>query len=181
MVGTIASPTTDRFLGIYINDHRAGAVGGTALAKRCQRENEGTPLGEALAIVIPAIEEDAGTLNQVAEVLGVRSDPVKLGAARAGEIVSRLKLNGQVRGYSPLSRVIELEGLLSAIEAKRLLWKALKAAQRPELSRFDFTALARRAADQRDLLKPHHRLATQLAFSASGRGGGDSSSADDDS
>ena len=143
MVGTIASPTTDRLLGIYVNDHRAGSAAGIALAKRCQRENDGTPVGEVLAVLVPEIEEDAATLNRVAEVLGVRSDPVKVGAARAGEILSRLKLNGQLRGYSPLSRVIEIEGLLVGIEGKRLLWKALKAAHRPELAQFDFGARSR--------------------------------------
>jgi hypothetical protein len=167
MVGTITGPTTDRYLGIYINDHRAASAAGIALAKRCHRENEGTPFGDELAALIPEIEEDAATLNRIAEVLGVRSDPVKLGAARAGEMLARLKLNGQLRGYSPLSRVIELESLLSGIEAKRLLWRALKAAHRPELSEFDFAALADRAGQQRDRLKPQHRLATQLAFSAS--------------
>ena len=124
-----------------------------------------------LAVLVPDIEEDAATLNRVAERLGVRSDPVKVGAARAGEMLGRLKLNGQFRGYSPLSRVIELEGLIAGIEAKRLLWKALKAANHLELGSFDFTTLAQRAADQRDQLKPHHRLAAQLAFGAPGQSG----------
>jgi hypothetical protein len=180
MVGTTVSPSTDRFLGIYINDHRAGAAAGIALAKRCQRENEGTPFGDVLSALVPAIEEDAATLNQVAEVLGVRADPVKLGAARAGELLARLKLNGQLRGYSPLSRVVELEGLMAGIEAKRRLWKALKAAHRPELATFDFTELAERASNQREQLKAHHRLAAQLALSASDQPPGEVVSADEE-
>src|SRR5690349_17051443 len=125
MVGTSVSPTTDRLLGIYVNDHRAASAAAISLAKRCQRENAGSPLGDVLASLVPDIEEDAATLNQVAEVLGARSDPVKVGAARAGEVLSRLKLNGQLRGYSPLSRLIEIETLLMGIEGKRLLWRAL--------------------------------------------------------
>jgi hypothetical protein len=166
MVGTFVNPTTERLLGIYINDHRAGAAAGLALAERIRRENEGTPLGEALGELIPQIEEDHATLREVAEMLGVRSDPVKVGAARAGEMLSRLKLNGQIRGYSPLSRVLEIEGLMAGIQAKRLLWNSLEAAHRPELARFDFVALGQRAIAQREMLETHHGVAAQAAFAA---------------
>ena len=38
----------------------------------------------------------------------------------------RLKPNGQLTGYSPLSRVVELEGLALGITGKLALWKALR-------------------------------------------------------
>jgi hypothetical protein len=164
MVATFVNPTTDRLLGIYVNDHRAGAAAGLALAERMRRENEGTPLGDTLMELVSEIEEDGATLRDVANALGVRPDPVKVGAARAGEMISRLKLNGQIRGYSPLSRVLEIETLMAGIDAKRLLWHSLRAAQRPELERFDFAALAERALAQRERLEMHHRLATRVAF-----------------
>jgi hypothetical protein len=167
MVVTFVGPSTDRFLGIYINDHRAVSTAGIALARRCRRENQGTPFGEVLEVLIPDMEQDAATLNEVGDVLGVRTDPLKVGAAITGEFLGRFKLNGQLWGYSPLSRVVEIETLLACIEAERLLWNALQASHRPELDRFDFAALAQRAADHHDQLKPHHQLAAQLAFSAS--------------
>jgi hypothetical protein len=46
-------------------------------------------------------------------------DKVKNIAAWGIEKVGRLKLNGQLTGYSPLSRVVELEGLLAGIAGKR--------------------------------------------------------------
>ena len=67
MVGPFNGPASDRFLGIYINDHRAATAAGIALAKRSQRQNEGTPFGELLAALVPELEEDAATLNRVAD------------------------------------------------------------------------------------------------------------------
>ena len=43
--------------------------------------------------------------------LGFRESKTKEAVAGVGEKVGRLKLNGQIRGYSPLSRVLELEAL----------------------------------------------------------------------
>ena len=58
--------------------------------------------------------------------LGVRKDPLKPAAAWMAEKLGRLKLNGQLSGYSPLSRVVELEGLHIGITGKLELWKALE-------------------------------------------------------
>jgi hypothetical protein len=104
-------------------------------------------------------------------MLRVWADPWKIGAAITGEMLGRFKLNGVLVGYSPLSRVLELEVLIAGIEAKRLFWNALMTAHRPELASFDFAALAQRAAEQRDHLEPQHRLAAQLAFSAADHAG----------
>ena len=51
------------------------------------------------------------------EALGARVDRLKAAAAWGGEKLGRLKLNGQLRGYSPLSRVVELEGLALGVWA----------------------------------------------------------------
>jgi hypothetical protein len=166
VIRTLVSPATDRYLGIYLNDHRALSSAGLALARRCHRENKGTPFGAVLELLMPELDEDAATLERVAQVLRVSADPFKITAAMTGEMLGRFKLNGQLFGYSPLSRVLEIEVLIAGIEAKRLLWNAVTAAHRPELASFDFLALAQRAAAQRDHLEPQHRLAAQLAFSA---------------
>lgn len=167
-----AKRPSDRYLAIYVNDHRAGAAAGLALAKRALKENIGTPLGDAPSVIVSAIEQDKAQLERVAQALGVRSDPVKFGLARVGELVARAKPNGQIRGYSPLSRLLEIESLLAAIDAKRSLWRSLQATDRPELRAFDFEALAQRATEQRKLLEPHHRMAATLAFVDQGQEGG---------
>jgi hypothetical protein len=145
-----------RWVRTYINDHRAGAVVGLALTRRCRGENRAAALGETLADIEAEIEADASTLEQVAARLGIRPDPVKLLIARVGELAGRLKLNGRLTGYSPGSRVLELEGLLAGIDAKHSLWRALGRAKSPALREFDFDALADRAVSQRERLRRHH-------------------------
>ena len=43
--------------------------------------------------------------------LGVRQKKARLAIAAVTEMAGRLKPNGRLIGYSPLSRVVELEGL----------------------------------------------------------------------
>jgi hypothetical protein len=80
-----------------------------------------------------------------------------------------LKLNGQLRGYSDLSRVVELESLCAGVDAKRSLWISLKALQGSDsrLSEFDFDALESRARRQREELEEHRRAAAAAAFQGS--------------
>ena len=47
-----------RFLGIYLNDHLAGATTGVELARRSRASNQGTELGDFLAELTAGIEAD---------------------------------------------------------------------------------------------------------------------------
>jgi hypothetical protein len=66
--------------------------------------------------------------------------------------VGRLKRNGQLRGYSPLSRVLELEALSVGIAGKLALWKTLERVPDPgrRLRAFDLNHLIERALRQRE-------------------------------
>ena len=48
-----------------------------------------------------------------------------MAAGWTGEKVGRLKPNAQLRGYSPLSPLVELEGLLIGIQGKLAMWSVL--------------------------------------------------------
>jgi hypothetical protein len=77
--------------------------------------------------------------------------------------LGRLKLNGQLRGYSPLSRLLELEGLGMGITGKLGLWKSL-AELGIEQPGFDFEGLAARAVEQRAVVDDlHQRAATRIS------------------
>ncbi len=157
-------------IGIYINDHRAAGAASIALAKRCRDNNAGTTLAQELDRIIGEIEEDAETLARISSTLGVRPNSVKTALARLGEVAARLKLNGQILGYSPLSRLIELEALITGIDARRSLLTSLLVAELPELESYDFAELASRAVAQRERLIPFHRNAAILAFTAATSG-----------
>ena len=152
---------------MYLNDHLLGATVGVELSKRAQRANEGTELGAFLADLHAEIAEDRSALVAVIRALEVEPSLGKVAAGWVGEKLGRLKLNGQLTGYSPLSRLVELEGIAAGINAKLALWRSLaQARERDErLGRFDFDALAARAQEQRDRLEPFRLDAATRAFS----------------
>jgi hypothetical protein len=155
---------TNSLLAIYLNDHLAGSVVGVQLCKRARASNEGSKLGEALAEICAEIEADRQTLRQLMDRLGVAESRVKPAGAWLAERLGRFKLNGQLRGYSPLSRVVELEGLEAGVAGKEMLWKTLGQKFGGGLSGFDFEALAARAKAQRQRIEACRRDAAAIAF-----------------
>ena len=84
-----------------------------------------------------------------------------------GETVARLKANGRLRQYSPLSRLEEFEMLVSGITTKESLWKNVRAStgdRRPRLKGIDFAELARRADRQDAALESHRQRIVEDAF-----------------
>ncbi|MCP3101799.1 hypothetical protein LZ198_23250 [Myxococcus sp. K15C18031901] len=154
-------------LGIYLSDHHAGAISGLELARRTERENHGNPVGHFLADLLPELREDLALLVEVMKVLEVRADALKSRAAWLLEKLARLKLNGTWVRYSPLSRLVELEALCSAIEGRLSLWSTLARlqGQDPRLARFDFVALIARGEMQLLALQRLRALAADVAFS----------------
>ena len=153
-----------RLLPIYLNDHLGGSVSGAELAKRAAANNEGSSMGELLARLAVEIEEDRETLKRIMERLDVRPDPVKQAGGWLLEKVGRAKLNGQLTGYSPLSRLVELEGLMLGVTGKLSLWEVLDSLGDPALAEFDLPGLAERARRQRDELAERRIEAARDAF-----------------
>ena len=156
-----------KLLSTYLNDHYAGSTVGCELANRARSSNEGTELGRFLEELSREIHEDRDTLDAIMESLGVAKDRLKVAAGWMGEKAGRLKPNNRLFGYSPLSRVIELEGLALGVEGKRGLWEVLSELEDPRLQQFDFERLLARARSQRDRLHDRRRTAALDAF---GRG-----------
>jgi hypothetical protein len=141
--------SASKYLATYLNDHLAGATAGLALARRAASENEGSELGGFLSELAGEIAADRETLKEIMAALGVRVDPVKVLAARVFERVGRLKPNAQLRGYSPLSPLVELEGLRLGIHGKLGMWRALgEVAGTPPLESERLAELAARAERQ---------------------------------
>ncbi|MDP9225194.1 MAG: hypothetical protein M3P18_15365 [Actinomycetota bacterium] len=158
--------TRQKLLNIYLADHHAGAVVGQELAKRCLSSNSGSELGSYLSKLLNELDEDRSRLESVMDTVGAQPDRVKVGAAWFAEKVGRLKLNGQVRGYSDLSRLVELEGLCMGVDGKMSLWRSLQelSAGDIRLAGFDFRDLEARAHMQRESLETHRRTAAASAF-----------------
>jgi len=167
-MGSRVCAVNDKLLRIYLQDHLAAATAGRELARRARGSNEGTAYGEPLAKLADDIEADRRALEGVIEDLGFGPDRPKNMTAWAAEKVGRLKLNGQILGYSPLSRMVELEGLLAGVTGKHSLWRTLieLAEAEPKLDRDRLTRLAERAERQRETLDGLRARAAADAFAA---------------
>ena len=99
--------------------------------------------------------------------LGVKPDRAKVAAGWAVEKVGRLKPNAQLRGYSPLSPLVELEGLLVGIQGKLALWRALaEIADAVGLERARLEELAARAESQQADVERHRLEVARGALTA---------------
>jgi len=140
-------------LDIYLNDHLAIETAAIEAVRRARGENEGTELGDYLAELATELEQDRTTLRETMASVGVGPDRLKQAAAWAGEKAGRLKLNGSVFSYSPLIRIVELEGLSLAVAAKAGMWRMLRELSDPRLEGADFDGLLARADRQADELE----------------------------
>lgn len=125
-VNVFASPDAGERLAIYLNDHRALMTGALSLADRCRSSNEGTALARDLTDHIGAVATDRDAVDDMLSELEAGVDRVKSWGALFGERLGQFKFNGQLFGYSPLSRVLELEGLLTATYSRRAMWDVLQ-------------------------------------------------------
>jgi hypothetical protein len=135
----------EKFLRIYLQDHLAGSTAGLELARRTRGANEGTEYGTPLAKIADEIEADRRQLEGIIDDLGFGGDRLKNAAAWGLEKAGRLKLNGQLTGYSPLSRLVEIEGLLALVRGARSMWLALARLDDRRLRGLDLLERAERA------------------------------------
>jgi hypothetical protein len=152
-------------LEIYLNDHLTGATVGVELARRLRSSNaDDDTFGPPLAQMCTEIEDDRGSLEEAMRQLDIPRGKVKPAGAWVGEKLGRLKLNGRLTGYSPLSRQLELEVLYMGIAGKARLWRALESSQGQHLDGIDFAQLGERAAGQLARLEQLHLSAVALAL-----------------
>ena len=150
-------------LAIYLNDHLAGATAGVEVARRAARQNDGSEYGEFLHGLAAELEAHRRQLENVMDRLGISRDQLKVGAGWLAEKLGRLKLNGRLIEYSPLSRVVELEGLTLGTQGRIGLWRTLAAAapDEPDIADIDFVDLLGRAEQNLEDLKTHHARAIE--------------------
>jgi hypothetical protein len=165
------APSPRRLLEIYLADHLAASTAGLELARRTARANAGSTAGDVLVRLVDQIEEDRRALRRVVAELGFAESKPKEALAWAAEKLGRLKLNGQLRGYSPLSRVLEFEALSVGIAGKLALWETLQVVLGPEqrLVGVDLRELAERAQSQRAEVEGLRADAVRAAFGDSER------------
>jgi hypothetical protein len=160
--------TDDELLDIYLDDHRAGAAAGLALARRLSDRYGGDPGFEALRDLASDIDDDVRSLDELRERVGSTGGAVKRTLAIVGERLGRLKPNGRLVRQSPLSKLLELEAMSAGVAAKGQLWAALTAAcGNDHVAGLDLQRLRERADEQLSILHGLHQLAATSITCAS--------------
>jgi hypothetical protein len=170
-----SEPAALRLLGVYLNDHLAGATAGTELARRTAALQGGTSAGAVLTRLARDVSQDRAELIEMMTALGVAVRQYKAGLAWLSEKAARLKLNGRMATRSPLSLLEEVELIRLGVEGKAAGWRTLrKLAERDQrLDSGQLDNLIERARSQSQALE-ELRVSTaeglvELELSAAGR------------
>lgn len=153
-----------RYLAIYLNDHLAGAAAGLALTKRIRDSARGEAYRERMTLLVEQIAEDRTALLSIMGQLDVEASRLKPLLATIGERVGRGIPNGHLFKRSPLTPVVELEGLCLGIHGKRKLWEVLRETRADELDTETLDLLVERARKQAALVEEIRLAAARNAF-----------------
>lgn len=161
-------------LGIYLNDHLAGATGGLELARRVTRAGHVPAPPAELRQFAQEVAEDRDALLQMMGALGISVRGYKVWAAWAGEKAGRLKPNGHLATRSPLSNLEELELMRLGVEGKAAGWRTLRvlADRDRRLDAAQLDELISRARRQADFLEESRIKAARQVTDAAGAGRG---------
>ena len=161
-------------LGIYLNDHLAGATAGLELARRVAGARQAPATGPELQRFAEEVAEDRAALLRIMGALGVPVRSYKVWAAWAGEKAGRLKPNGHLTARSPLSSLVELEMLRLGVEGKAAGWRTVRvlADRDGRLDAGELDELISRARGQAAFLEEARVRAAQQVIAASGTAGG---------
>ncbi|GHH78099.1 hypothetical protein GCM10018793_27650 [Streptomyces sulfonofaciens] len=159
-------PTPSDLLGIYLNDHLAGATAAVERAGHIVRTQRGSALARTLEPIGTEIAEDRRSLLEIMGRLDVPVRRYKICAGMAGERLGRLKSNGRLVRRSPLSSMLELEALRLGVDGKAAMWETLRrlpdGTGRLDHRRLD--DLLERARRQRNTLEEERRRQAGTVF-----------------
>jgi len=164
---TSAQSTGHDLLGIYLNDHLAGATAGMILVRRMAASAEpGSERAATLRRLATEISADRSALVAVITALDLPIRGYKVFGAWLGAQAGRLKLNGHLVTRSPLSDLEETEILRLGVTGKAAGWRTLRVLAdtdgRLDAARLD--ELIARASRQEDILESMRVAAAAAAL-----------------
>jgi hypothetical protein len=151
-------------LDSYLNDHLAGSVGALELIEHLAHRYDGEPLGAFFSDLQTEIRADQDTLRDLMHRLAIDESSVRKAGAWAAEKAGRARL--MIAGNEPgdPGLLLTLEGLIMGVTGKKLMWRALTAANLPQFSGYEFKELERRAEQQIERIEIEQIRAAQQAF-----------------
>lgn len=153
-------------LQIYLSDHLALIVGELELVGRCHASNKGTSLGAYLSRLESEVGMQKSIVAELLERSGGKESRLKNTVAWVAEKMGRLKLNGSLRKYSDLSRLVELEALAAAAMERTIFWETVGPVLKNDVRfrDYQFDKLHDRSQSLLDELDEHRRRAASWAF-----------------
>jgi hypothetical protein len=153
-------------LGIYLNDHLAGATLGTELASRLAGAHRSSEESATFGRLATEIAEDRAALMELMAALEVPVRQYKIVLGWVAEKAGRFKPNGRLLTRSPLSSLEEVEMMRLGVEGKGACWRTLLVAADKDdrLDRARLEDLLRRAGEQIETLEDLRlRITAELA------------------
>ncbi|GAA1993663.1 hypothetical protein GCM10009718_34250 [Isoptericola halotolerans] len=120
-------PGIDRHLfGLYLSEHLTGATAGLGRLERMTDAYQDTPFHADLSEITEQVRDERRLYRTLLATLGIRRRRYRQLIAGVGERVGRLKLNGRVVERSPLTMMLEVELIRSALLGKMGGWQTLQ-------------------------------------------------------
>lgn len=156
-------------LASYLNDHLAGSVGALKLLDHWAKLHEGKSLGRFFTDIEAEIRADQEKLRRAMRCLRIEESRVRKAGAWLAEKAGRARV--MIAGDEPrsLGLVLTFEGLIMGITGKKLMWRALAAANLAPLNGYDFDELQRRAEQQIERIEAERMRAILEAFAGTSR------------
>jgi hypothetical protein len=126
IVARVSEPSREKLRRIYLDDHHALLVAGRRLAVRMLGSARDPALEAFLRDLVRGLDDDRASLRARLGAAGASPSRVKAGLGTLAERVGRLKPNGSLLRPSPLTRLVELDGIRLVLESNRSLWRALE-------------------------------------------------------
>lgn len=150
-----------RFLRSYLGDHIAVAAAVGGLARRMATAARWEEHQKQLGRLVEVLAEDERDLQLVLTERGIRPVRARALLARSAELPGRLKANGRLVRSSPLTPLVELDGLRLGVAACMVPWHALvEVGVDPARA----AAASARLRREHDALEPLHPVTAQSAF-----------------
>lgn len=147
-------------LVVLLRNHQAGGRAALDLFDRAITAQRARSWVQDLRELRAESREDLDFNESVMRRLGVAASPVQVIGTRVTERVGRLKPNGRLVRRSPLSDVVELEGLIAAVHVKLAGWQAAQVGEFLTAAESDrLGELEERARTQADRLSAIHAQA----------------------
>ena len=147
-----------------MNDHLAGSMSALELLEHWVRVHDGEQLVDFFRDIKAEVRQDQEKLREVMHSLGIEESNVRQAGAWAAEKVGRVRL--MIAGDEPRSvgLMLTLEGLIMGVTGKKLMWRALAAANLPQVNGYHFEEVQCRAEQQIERLEAERMRAVPEAF-----------------